>query len=102
MMVLIAVLAFNDRYGKTLALMDKRCLRLTTEKSRDKVCDAIEAVGRPFEVNKVNKGFRISMKTEAIEVHIKPLGNDSSEIILERKEGASEAMVEAVKTAIAV
>jgi hypothetical protein len=42
------------------------------------------------------------MKTEAIEVHIKPLGNDSSEIILERKEGASEAMVEAVKTAIAV
>jgi hypothetical protein len=100
MMVLIVVLAFNDRYGKTLAEMDKRCLRLTSDKARDKVIDALGTSGTMFEVTTTKKGFLLSAKTDAMNIHINPLGSDSSEIILERQVGASETLVEAVEAAI--
>jgi hypothetical protein len=100
MMVLMAVLAFNDRYGKALAEMDKRCLRLTSDKARDKVANALGTSGTPFEVTATKNGFLLSMKTDALSIHIKPLGSESSEIILERQAGASDALVEAVEAAI--
>jgi hypothetical protein len=100
MMVLIAVLAFNDRYGKTLALMDKRCLRLNPEMARDKVATALTTTGTAFEVQSSKTGFLVSMKADSMNIHIKPLGNGASEIILECQAGASDTMVEAVKAAI--
>ncbi|MGD0818220.1 MAG: hypothetical protein ABR986_07460 [Methanomassiliicoccales archaeon] len=100
MMVLIVVLTFNDRYGKALAEMDKRCLRLTSEKARDKVIAALGIAGSAFEVEAAKNGFLVSMKADAMSIHIKPLGTGSSEIILERQTGASEALIEAVKAAI--
>ncbi len=100
MMVLIIVLAFNDRYGKVLAEMDKRCLRMTSDKARDKVVSALGTSGTSFEVTPVKNGFVVSMKADALNIHIKPLGTGSSEIILERQAGASDAVVEAVKAAI--
>ncbi len=101
MMVLIAVLSFNDRYGKSLAEMDKHCLRLSSEKARDKVINALGIAGTAFEVKAAKKGFLVSMNADAMNIHIKPLGTESSEIILERQEGAVEAKVEAVEAAIA-
>ncbi|HEY3419437.1 MAG TPA: hypothetical protein VGK23_02690 [Methanomassiliicoccales archaeon] len=100
MMVLIVVLAFNDRYGKTLAEMDKRCLRLTSDKARDKVISVLGTSGTAFEVTTTKNGFLLSTKTDAMNIHIKPLGSQSSEIILERQAGASDALVEAVKAGI--
>jgi hypothetical protein len=100
MIVLMAVLAFNDRYGKKLAEMDKRCLRLTPEKARDKVVSALGITGINSEVSPEKNGFLVSMKPEAMNIHIKPLGTTSSEIILERHDGASDAMADAVKAAI--
>ena len=100
MMVLLAVLAFNDRYGKKLAEMDKRCLRLTSDKARDKVIGALGLTGTNYEVSGDRKGFRVSTGADLMTIHIKPLGADSSEIILERQAGASEAMAEALKAAI--
>ena len=101
MMVLIVVLAFNDRYGKRLAEMDKRCLRLTSDKARDKVIDALGISGTAYELTSTKgNGFLLSMKTDAMNIHIKPLGSRSSEIILERQVGASETLIESVKAAI--
>lgn len=100
MMILIAVLAFNDRYGKTLAEMEKYCLRLTSEKARDKVIGALGIAGTTFEISTVKKGYLVSMKADAMNIHIKPLGTGSSEIILERNAGASDALVETIKAAI--
>jgi hypothetical protein len=101
MMVLIVVLAFNDRYGKRLAEMDKRCLRLTPDKARDKVIDALGISGAAYELTATKgKGFLLSMKADAMNIHIKPLGSVSSEIILERQSGASETLIETVKSAI--
>lgn len=100
MMALLAVLAFNDRYGKKLAEMDKRCLRLTSEKARDKVISALGTTGTAFEVSTSKNGFLISMEANAMAIHIKPLGTEASEIILERQVGASEEKIEAVKDAI--
>ncbi len=99
-MILIAVLSFNDRYGKSLAEMDKHCIRLSSEKARDKVADALGTAGTAFEVKAAKKGFLVSMNADAMSIHIKPLGTEASEIILERREGAIEAKVEAIKTAI--
>jgi hypothetical protein len=101
MMVLLVVLAFNDRYGKRLAEMDKRCLRLTSDKARDKVIDALGSSGAAYEVTPTKgNGFLLSMKPDAMNIYIKPLGSESSEIILERRAGASESLIEAVKAAI--
>jgi hypothetical protein len=100
MMVLIIVLAFNDRYGKVLAEMDKRCLRMTSHKARDKVVSALGTSGTSFEVTPVKNGFVLSTKADALNIHIKPLGSGSSEIILERQAGSSDAVVETVKAAI--
>ena len=100
MMVLMGVLAFNDRYGKKLAEMDKRCLRLTSDKARDKVVTALGVTGMPYEVSTDKNGFLVSMKSEAMNIHIKPLGTTASEIILERGAGASEEMADMVKAAI--
>ncbi len=101
MMVLLVVLAFNDRYGKRLAEMDKRCLRLTSDKARDKVIDALGSSGAAYEVTSTKgNGFLLSMKPDAMNIYIKPLGSESSEIILERQAGASESLIEAVKAAI--
>jgi hypothetical protein len=100
MMVLMAVLTFNDRYGKKLAEMEKRCLRLTTVNARDKVIDALAFTGMAFEVKAAKNGFLVSMKAEAMNIHIKPLGTTSSEIVLERQDGASEAKADALKAAI--
>jgi hypothetical protein len=100
MMVLMMVLAFNDRYGKKLAEMDKRCLRLTSEKARDKVVGAIGVTGMTYDVSTDKNGFLVSMKAESLNIHIKPLGTASSEIILERSVGASDDMVNMIKAAI--
>ena len=100
MMVLMAVLAFNDRYGKTLAEMDNRCLRLTSDNARDKVTGALAFAGLAFEVKAAKKGFLVSMKADAMNIHIKPLGTTSSEIVLERQDGASEAKADALMAAI--
>ena len=100
MMVLLAVLAFNDRYGKKLSEMDKRCLRLPTGDARDKVIGALGTNGNMFEVSTIKNGFLVSLKADAMSIHINPLGTGSSEIILERHPGASETMVEAVEAAI--
>lgn len=101
MMVLIVVLAFNDRYGKRLAKMDKRCLRLTPEKARDKVIEALGTSGTAYELTATKgNGFLLSMKAAAMSIHIKPLGSASSEIILERQAGASETLIEVVKSDI--
>jgi hypothetical protein len=99
-MVLIFVLAFNDRYGKTLAQMDKRCLRMTSDKARDKVISALGMSGTTFEVDTSKNGSLFSVKTDAVNIHIRPLGPGSSEIVLERQAGASNALVEAVEAAI--
>lgn len=100
MMVLLVVLAFNDRYGKKLAEMDKRCLRLTSEQARDKVINALGTSGTAFAMTTTKNGFLLSMKADAMNIHIKPLGSESSEIILERELGSSDALAEAVKAAI--
>jgi hypothetical protein len=100
MMVLLIVLAFNDRYGKKLAEMDKRCLKLSTEKVRDKVVGALGTNGNAFEVSTSKNGFLVSLKADAISIHINSLGTASSEIILERQAGASESMAETLKAAI--
>jgi hypothetical protein len=100
MLVLLLVLAFNDRYGKTLAEMDKRCLRLSTEKARDKVVEALGTNGNSFEVSTSKNGFLVSLKADAIRIHINSLGSASSEIILERQAAATESMAEKVKAAI--
>ena len=100
MMVLIAVLAFNDKYGKTLAQMDKRCLRMNSEKARDKVINALQVSGTAYEVSTARNGFLVSMKADALKIHIKSLGTSASEIILERQADASEVLIEAVKAAI--
>ena len=100
MMVLIAVLAFNDRYGKAMAHMDKRCLHLTSDMARDKVATALSTTGTAFEVQLAKNGFLVSMKADSMNIHIKPLGTGASEIILESQAGASEHMVEMVKAAI--
>jgi len=101
MMVLVAVLAFNDKYGKTLAQMDKRCLHLTSEKARDKVTSALRTVGTTYEVSTAQNGFLVSLKADAMNIRIKSLGTSASEIILERRDGASEALIEEVKSEIA-
>jgi hypothetical protein len=101
MMVLIAVLAFNEKYGKTLAQMDKRCLKMPSEKARDKVTSALGTTGTAYEVMTTKNGFTVAMKADLMNIHIKPLGTGASEIILESQAGASETMVEAVKAAIA-
>ncbi len=100
MLVLLLVLAFNDRYGKTLAEMDKRCVRLSTEKARDKVVEALGTNGNSFEVSTSKNGFLVSLKADAIRIHINSLGSASSEIILERQAAATESMAEKVKAAI--
>jgi hypothetical protein len=100
MMVLLLVLAFNDRYGKKLAEMDKRCLRLSTEKVRDQVTGALGANGNAFEVSTSKNGFLITLKADAISIHINNLGTGSSEIVLEKQAGASDSMAEMVKAAI--
>jgi hypothetical protein len=100
MMVLIAVLAFNDRYGKILAQMDKRCLRLPSEQARDKVTSALGVSGMAYVVSADKNGFLVSMKADAMIIHIKSLGASASEIILERQAGASKDLAEAVKAAI--
>lgn len=100
MIVLLVVLAINDRYGKKLAEMDKRCLRLSTEKARDKVVGALGENGKVFEVSPSKNGFLVSLKADAIKIHINSLGASSSEIILERQAGASEGIAETVKAAI--
>jgi hypothetical protein len=100
MLVLLLVLAFNDRYGKTLAEMDKRCLRLSTEKARDKVVEALGTNGNSFEVSTSKNGFLVSLKSDAIRIHINSLGSASSEIILERQAEATESMADKVKAAI--
>jgi hypothetical protein len=100
MMVLIAVLAFNDKYGKTLALMDKRCLRMTSDKACDKVISALQVSGTAYEITPARNGFLVSMKADAMNIHIKSLGTSASEIILERQAGASEVLIESVKAAI--
>jgi hypothetical protein len=100
MLVLLVVLAFNDRYGKKLAEMDKRCLKLSPEKARDKVVGALGVQGSAFEVSPSKNGFLVSLQADAIRIHINSLGSASSEIILERQAGASESMAETVKAAI--
>jgi hypothetical protein len=100
MMVLIFVLAFNDRYGKTLAEMDKRCLRLPANQARDRVADVLGTSGTKFEMTNTKNGFLLSMKGDALNIHINPLGSGSSEIIVERRAGASDAFVQTVEAAI--
>jgi hypothetical protein len=100
MMVLLIVLAFNDRYGKKLAEMDKRCLRLSPEQARDKVVGALGEKGNAVEVTPSKNGFLVSLKADALRIHINSMGAASSEIILERQAGASESMADMVKAAI--
>jgi hypothetical protein len=97
MVFLIGVLAWNDQYKKESERTDKRYVKLDARSAQIRVHDVLEAKGRNFEESAVATGARIGLRDQGLMIHIRPLNQVSSEIVLVRSDMANRNLVEDLK-----
>ncbi len=96
-MALIAVLAWNDRYKREVSNIDKRYVKMDAKAAQIKVHDMLTAKGRTFDEANVSTGARIGLQEQGLMIHIRPLSQVSSEIVLVRNDVANRTVVEDIK-----